>query len=177
MQNLDPQLGTVGYWIKNKREKLLAFVYADFSLQSRLHASNPLYAFGQGRAYPSVLGAAERLTTEIRNRFKDITIIWVLHFAPFDCVTSLRLIDWKSVAVAAARLNILCTLCGHTHDQTKTTINGHTIYCAGSAGCVDSEANSRVHVLEFELDSNVRLKRRNFVWKDSDHDFIEDEND
>jgi Calcineurin-like phosphoesterase len=172
MENLDPVDG-VGYWIKQKNGKHLAFVYSDYTLQSRQDASNPAKAFGQGKVYPNVLGATEVLTRAISSHFPDVSIVWIIHFAPFDCGNNLELLDWAHILKAAERLGVICTLCGHTHDKMRVSSGLHTIYCAGSSGCIDREFESRLHMFEFEFGRYIKITRRNYLWSSTDQEFKE----
>ncbi|MGJ4900165.1 metallophosphoesterase [Bradyrhizobium sp. HKCCYLS2058] len=172
MDHFDPKDG-VGYWIKRKNMQRIAFVYADYTLQSRHDASSPLNAYGQGRVYSNTLSATELLTRAIQNRYSNTSIVWLIHFAPFDCGRTLELIDWTMITQAAQRLGVIATLCGHTHDPLKISSGLHTIYCAGSAGCIDREYDSNIHMFEFEIGRYIVIRRRNFTWSNRDQDFVE----
>ena len=121
------------------------------------------------RVYQHVLDELERRSFELRNRYDTIHLIWLIHFAPFSCGYRLQLIDWGDIIAAASRLRVAATLCGHTHKAAKFVVDKHTIYCSGSAGCVDSESDSRVHVVHFEIDEECRVSRDNFIYKPAKH--------
>ena len=171
MQNFE---NGVGYWVRRKQGKLIGFIYADFTLQSRMDASDRMIAvYGQGRVKDDVLSALKNRTFDLRSRFKDIALVWVIYFAPFDCGYRLHLHNWQAVIDAAITLKVAATLCGHTHRASKSVISEHTVYCAGSAGCVDSERNSQVHIVNFDVDDNAcRVSRENFIWDTQQHEYV-----
>jgi 3',5'-cyclic AMP phosphodiesterase CpdA len=157
--------GYVGHWVRRKTGQYLGFVYADFTLRARSDATTRLGAYGQGRVYQDVFDDLKKRTFALRSKYSGINLCWMLHFAPFDCGLHLELVDWQQIAQAASAAGVSITLCGHTHAQAKIQSHGHTIYCAGSAGCVDSENSSTVHVLRFEIDgSNFNVRRENYNW-------------
>jgi hypothetical protein len=169
----------VGHWVTQKRNQSIAFIFADFCLQKRLDASDKGVAvYGQGRVYEDVLSALKDRTVYIRNRYQGVALVWVIHFAPFDCGYKLHLHGWRELINLAVALKVSATLCGHTHQACKYITNGHVVYCAGSAGCVDSENDSRVHVLNFEIeDDQCAISRENFVWNDLEHEFVKHSSD
>jgi len=170
MRNFD---GEVGHWIRRKSERELGFVYADFSLRARSDATRSwVGAYGQGRVYANVLQKLRNKTQELKDR--GMPVVWIIHFAPWDCDPNLQLIGFSQVTDLAASLGILCTLCGHTHEQDNIVRKGHQIYCAGSAGCVDSKAKSRVHVIDMSIDDlGGSVSRRNFGWSWDEDAFVE----
>lgn len=171
MRNLK---GDVGHWIKSKRGRNLGFVYADFSLRQRSDASNPVSGpYGEGKVYAETLTQLTRKTSELQER--GIPVIWVIHFAPYDCEQqSLELINFKKVTDTAKQLNVVSTLCGHTHNQEHIVVNGHPVYCAGSACCVDSKDKSKIHLLSIKVDQNVcSISRQNFRWSWDRDSFVE----
>ena len=157
--------GYVGHWVRRKDGQYLGFVYADFTLRTRSDATSRLGAYGQGRVYQDVFENLKNQTFVLKNKYGGINISWILHFAPFDCGSHLELIDWQQIAHAASAAGVQVTLCGHTHNQAKIQAYGHTIYCAGSAGCVDSEDRSTAHILRFEIDGQqFGVRRENYKW-------------
>lgn len=163
----------VGHWVVQKQSKYLGFVLADFCLQSRSDAEDKVVAaLGQGRVYDFVFDELTNRTLELRSKFNAIPIVWVIHFAPFDCGYALKLNDFDLVIDAARRLNVSAALCGHTHKASKTIYDDLIIYCGGSAGCVDSERDSRIHVIHFDVDETCRVSRDNFIWSRDQHEFI-----
>jgi 3',5'-cyclic AMP phosphodiesterase CpdA len=157
--------GYVGYWVRRKTGRYLGFVYADFTLRARSDATSRLGVFGQGRVYQDVFDDLKKQTFALKSKYSDINLCWVLHFAPFDCGSHLELVDWQQIAQAASAAGVSATLCGHTHSQAKIQAHGHTIYCAGSAGCVDSEDSSTAHIFRFEIHGgNFNVRRENYKW-------------
>jgi hypothetical protein len=165
--------GGVGHWVREKQGRYLGFVYADFCLLSRGDASDKLYgAYGQGRVYEHILNELKHRTLNLRNRYKGICLVWVIHFAPFNCGVRLELIDWWDIIKAALALGVRATLCGHTHRAEKYVVDDHVVYCGDSAGCVDSETDSRVHVVHLDVDDTCQISRKNYVWSGSKHEFV-----
>jgi hypothetical protein len=167
------RMGDIGYWVKTKRDRKLAFVYADFSLKRVEHVANQFAGpYGQGVVYAKILKDLRRKTEELKAQ--NIPVVWVLHFAPYECEPSLQLINFKHVTDAATELGVLCTLCGHTHQQEHIVVNGHPVFCAGSACCVDSKNNSRVHLITIKIDDDgPTVSRRNFRWSWDRDTFVE----
>jgi predicted phosphodiesterase len=168
----------VGHWVVEKQSHHLGFIIADLTLQSRADADDRLVGvFGQGRVYKVVLDELTKRTLHLRSQFSDISLVWVIHFAPFECGYRLRLVDFDEIVDAAVRLRIVATLCGHTHKSSKTVIDNHVIYCGGSAGCVDSDRDARIHVLKFDVGTDCRVRRENFVWDRAQHEFVHHSDD
>jgi 3',5'-cyclic AMP phosphodiesterase CpdA len=163
----------VGHWIDEKQGKRLAFVLADFALLSRLDATDPMAGvFGQGRVYQTVLDELRDRTLLLRRRTPDISVVWIIHFAPYDCGHTIKLLDFNRFVDAAVSLRIVATLCGHTHRSLKVVVDHHTIYCGGSAGCVDKEHDARIHWVRFDVAKECRRRRDNYVWDRAQHEFV-----
>jgi 3',5'-cyclic AMP phosphodiesterase CpdA len=163
--------GYVGHWVRRKRDKYIGFVFADFTLRAKSDASSMLHVFGQGRVYEDVLADLKARTFKLKADYPDIALNWLVHFAPYECGSFLKLIDWENIVSAAAAAGVTTTLCGHTHEQFKIQGGKHTIYCAGSAGCADSEMNSTVHILRFDIDTTVSVRRENYKWNSRELEF------
>jgi predicted phosphodiesterase len=162
MRNLQ---GDVGHWVKRKNGQYIGFVYADFSLRERAHATNPVSGpYGQGRAYAKTLSELSKLTKQLQGR--GMPVVWVIHFAPYQTDPNLILVNFNRLSNTAASLGVLCTLCGHTHEQDHVITRGHPVFCAGSACCVDSKNNARLHVFEFRVESGKQpsILRKNYRW-------------
>ena len=170
MRNRD---GDIGYWVKIKNNQRLAFVYADFSLRRVNDVSDTLKGpYGQGIAYSDILKKLKAKTQELQA--EGLPVIWVIHFAPYECEPDLQLANFKTVTDAAVSLGVLCTLCGHTHVQRHVVIDGHPVFCAGSACCVDSKNNCRLHLITIKIDdAGPRVSRRNFRWSWDRDAFVE----
>lgn len=163
----------VGHCVFEKQGRRLAFVFADFSLLSRFDATDKLVTvFGQGRVYQDILDGLQRRTLNLRRRFDNLHVSWVIHFAPFNCGLSLELLDFDQFIDRALHLKIRAVLCGHTHKSQKTTIDQLTIYCSGSGGCVDSEDDSRIHIIEYDVNADCTISRSNFVWDQNAFEFL-----
>ncbi|MGN6311718.1 MAG: metallophosphoesterase family protein [Xanthobacteraceae bacterium] len=157
--------GYVGHWVRRKRGLYIGFVFADFTLRARSDAESRWHAFGQGRVYEDVLKSLLERTFSLKAKYPGIALNWLVHFAPFDCGSKfLELIDWSNIASAGREAGVVTTLCGHTHQALKLQDGNHIVFCAGSAGCVDSESNSRVHILHYELDTTCSVRRENYRW-------------
>jgi hypothetical protein len=154
--------GGVGHSVQLKGQCYVGFVYADFALQEPVDAlDRAVGLYGQGRVYGEIMNELRDLTLSLRNRFKGINLFWIIHFAPFDCGYKLRLIDWEEIIQAAPSLGVIATLCGHTHKTAKYIQEKHTVYCGGSAGCVDSETDSLIQVINLDVEGHCRITRQN----------------
>ena len=164
----------VGHWVLQKEQDYLALILADFCLQRRMDASDSALAvFGQGRVYEDVLTELKRRTLMLRNEYSFIAVVWIIHFAPFDCGHDLLLHGWAGLVDAAVALNVSATLCGHTHQASKHQMKGHVVYCAGTASCVDREHDSRIDFVHFDVDSETcSISRDNYSWSDTQHEFV-----
>lgn len=164
---------SVGYWIDEKKGRRVAFVYADFSLQTRFDALDKLVAvYGQGRVYSDILELLKNKTRQIQADGITACVVWAIHFAPFDCGYGLRLIDYDDLVRSAEELGVKAVLCGHTHDASVTMLKGCKIYCGGSAGCIDREHDARIHVINVDADESCSIQRENYLWSASQTAFI-----
>jgi hypothetical protein len=162
----------VGHWLRRKGGQTVGIISADFTLESRGDARDKAVGvYGQGRVYQHVLDELKARTLTLRRQHKDVYLLWAIHFAPFDCGYNLELIDWREIIGAASNLRVLATLCGHTHMASKFEIERHKVYCSGSAGCVDSERNSRVHMIHVDIDGDCHISRDNYLWHSNNHEF------
>ncbi|MBR0828735.1 metallophosphoesterase [Bradyrhizobium manausense] len=165
--------GDVGHWVKIKSGRKLGFVYADFALR-RVDDVKDISRgpYGQGFAHADILNKLKAKTQELRDQ--DIPVVWIIHFAPYDCDPDLHLVNFKQVTDAAVALDVLCTLCGHIHEQQHVVVDGHPVFCAGSAGCVDSKNNARLHLMTIKIDdTGPTVSRRNFRWSWDQDAFVE----
>jgi Icc-related predicted phosphoesterase len=170
----------VGSWVSEKEEVQLAFVHADFCLRARSGASFPrrYMSYGQGRVYDDVLEDLKNETVAIRSELGQVHVVWLVHFAPYDCGTaSLRLIDHQKLLDAAEALDVRVTICGHTHQARVTSLTKQTIYCGGSSCCVDNVGGCMVHVIDFTIDESFRVARSTFVWDENGCEFVHLKND
>lgn len=171
---MDRKTPFVGSWVSEKDEKALAFVYADFCLRTRLEASFPqqLNAYGQGRVYEDVLDELRVETLSIRREYPGIHVVWMVHFAPYECGLYLRLHEHQRYLDAAEALGVVATICGHTHELLSRELKTQTIYCGGSACCVDNVGGYMVHVLDFEVDEDCFVSRITYIWDEDNAEFV-----
>jgi 3',5'-cyclic AMP phosphodiesterase CpdA len=168
----------IGYWIDQKENVQVAFVYADFTLQARIDALDNFFGiYGQGRVYQDVLESLNDKTRQLQTENKVSCVVWVMHFAPFECGYGLRLINFNDVLSSATELGVKAILCGHTHDASRAVQSGHTVYCSGSAGCIDRENDARIHVLNIDIGTECLISRENHVWHAGQHEFLFESND
>jgi hypothetical protein len=155
----------IGHWINMKQGVRLGFIYADFCLLERGDARDKIIgAYGQGRVYADILNELKERTLTLRSKYPGIQLVWLMHFAPFDCGYGLELIDWSDIEQTAISLRVAATLCGHTHRGRKSVRDDHVIYCGGSAACVDSEEDIRVHIIHFDVDNKCGVSRESYRW-------------
>jgi hypothetical protein len=155
-----------------KEDKGLAFITADFCLISRDDADDKgLAVYGQGRVYDHIFTELRNRTLDLRMKFSGVVVVWILHFAPYDCGFLLRLADFQNIIDAARSMGVFVSICGHTHEPLRHSGGGHIVYCAGSAGCVDSEENSFLHVLHFDIEEECRVSRETHEWNADDGEF------
>jgi predicted phosphodiesterase len=166
---------SIGYWIDQKENRQVAFVYGDFCLQTRMDAlDNAVAVFGQGRVYQDVLKLLEDKTRQLQTESKISCVVWAIHFAPFECGYQLCLINYQDILRSAEDLGVKAILCGHTHNSMAVAQRGHTIYCAGSAGCIDREDDARVQVFNIDIDETCSVWRENYIWSAEQHEFMFD---
>ncbi len=147
----------------------LAFLGADFCLRSKKDGTGIWGYLGQGKVYQNACNALVDATDDVRNRFGDIGVVWVVHFPPeFQNIkASLALIDDNLLANAAAKSQVPVILCGHTHEPRKYPLaGGCLVYCAGTATQYYAPKQNILHVLEFEVaGANVKcLPHQNLHW-------------
>ena len=171
---MDKRSDFIGSWVSEKQGRSLAFLYADFTLRTRAEAEfpAPIMAFGQGRIYDDVLADLRMETLRLRRENGNISVVWMVHFAPYECGSSLRLIDHQKLLDAAKALGVFATVCGHTHESLVKKLDTQVIYCGGSACCVEAVGGCKVHVLNFSIDDVPSVNRSTFAWSEDDSEFI-----
>lgn len=172
---MDKATSVVGSWVSTKQGEQLGFVHGDFTLRTTMEASFPTTknAFGQGRVYDDVLADMRDASFAIRKNYPEAPIIWMVHFAPYECGTSLRLIDHQRLLDAAQAIGVSAIICGHTHHAMSKTVMSQTIYCGGSSCCVDNVGGCMVHVIDFEVDKKkCALSRSTFTWSEDESEFV-----
>ena len=108
MPNVDDD---IGYWIAEKENCQIAFLLADFCLQAATDASDRhVTVLGQGRVYDDVLQSLVDKTDQLKTERNLAGLIWVIHFAPFDCGQHLLLHNYDALLDAANKLGIVAIL-------------------------------------------------------------------
>lgn len=162
-----------------QRERYLGIVLADLSLRSAkdcsaINLAEPLLRYGQGRVYSDILYSVQDRTKELRQKYRGIHIVWMIHFAPYDCGLLLQLNDFQDLIESARTLGVSDIICGHTHERRTVSAESLTIHCAGPSGAVGADNSTFVHIHEIEFGaSSVGHKRRDFKWHRKIHDFSE----
>jgi hypothetical protein len=160
-------------------EVKLGFVSADFCLSSDSDATNPIHInrFGQGKVYQPVLNGLATRTTDLRQKYDGIGIVWVIHFPP--CATdnedpALELLDRSKVMSAAAEKDIKLILAGHIHRPVLVQQQDVTVACAGTAAAYLSAEGYWIHKLEIIVKNSTAflVDRTNFVWDLERSDFV-----
>ena len=171
---MDKRSQDIGSWVDEKEGSEIAFVHADFSLRKRGHASMPAgyYAYGQGKVYAEVLTALSDETFAIKKDNPKAPIIWLVHFAPYECESNIQLLDHRRLMNAAAALDVSAIICGHTHRMLFKKEGSQVIYCGGSACCVDNHDGCMLHLFEFDVGQSLKVSRATYVWSDQRDEFI-----
>lgn len=154
----------------------LALIAADFSLARSRDAQSPtrLNRYGQGRAYASRVNQLVNVTNQTRKEYKNVVVIWVMHFPPLPAEKqALNLIDHSNVQNAAINCNVPLIVAGHVHRPGIDSFGGVHVWSAGSATSVDTGHGNWVHILDFEI-TNGSLKsftRTDYHWDQSQQIF------
>lgn len=163
----------ISYITIAKNGEKLSLIFADFCLESRFHCAEPAVdPFGQGFAYQRIIDGLTTATTRLRALDSRRCVAWVVHFAPFDCGYSLELSGFGSLQNAALTYDIPLMLCGHTHKSSKFQTGGLTVYCAGSACCVDSYGAHWMHEIEITRVDQWQIARKNYQWNEARTEFV-----
>jgi 3',5'-cyclic AMP phosphodiesterase CpdA len=171
---MDKKSEFVGSWVSVKEGKQLAFVHADFSLRNQIGASFPrkINVYGQGRVYDDVLSDLKDETFAIRRELNVANIVWMVHFAPYECGSTLELIDHQKLLDAAKAIGVVAIICGHTHEAMVKSLASQSIYCGGSSCCVDNVGGCMIHVMNFEVDDKCKISRSTFAWNEEEGEFV-----
>lgn len=167
-------LNRVGYQIFAEGQNALALIYGDFGFQTRSDARNRLHLMGGGKVHSNVLNDLVALTKRFKanQQLKDYkkSVIWMIHFAPFQCQWSfLELTDRHKVMAAAAQNGVKNILCGHTHERSEHKAGGVTVFCSGSASSV--ECQNEIHEIVFDINSET-ISRKDFSWSRQEGAFV-----
>lgn len=165
----------VGHKVFIGNDTALAVIYADFGFQQRKDPRSLKHYWGGGHVHQHVLAEMVRRTIRFRltKSFEQKlrSVMWMIHFAPYDCGdTSLELTNRDLVIKSAAENGVKNIICGHTH-KAKNEIDietGVTAYCAGSATAV--ECNNAIHEIDYDL-SNDQISITNYNWNNSQKAF------
>jgi hypothetical protein len=160
----------VGHTVHTKGDANLGILSGDFSLVSRAGATRRNGHFGQGRVSEETLNELRERTLELRARHSQIEFLWLIHFAPFDCGRMIELVDWERLVDAADALKVKYSLCGHTHRRYRVGAGNHTIFGAGTAGCVEGR-DTMVHLISIEVGYSTSIARENFRWNMTNSQF------
>lgn len=150
----------------------LGIITVDFTLAKNADATKaPLAKLGQGRAYPNRIAQLEQATIQAKAKYKNIAIIWAMHFPPEYSASSrsLQLCDGDKVTQAASRQEIPLILAGHQHEKLDYKVQGTQIICAGTSASLDRNKGNTLHELTFSLASGARL-----TWKCEDYAWDQD---
>tara|TARA_R100001086_G_scaffold197936_1_gene114335 strand:+ start:232 stop:1059 length:828 start_codon:yes stop_codon:yes gene_type:complete len=143
----------VGYDIFVKDGEAVAFVLGDLSFRSPKDAKNIRHRYGGGLADDDTLRDLRDLTHQIRRLPQlenlPLKVVWVIHFAPFVCSSTLELTGFRKVTLSARSVDVDAIFCGHTHVRATHKEDDVEIWCGGAATSVDCE--SFIHVVEVDV--------------------------
>lgn len=163
-----------GPYVLEQDAKFLAIVAADLSLPAGYPNLGTLGRFGQGVATGAAVSELEQLTTQLRNEYAPLAVVWAVHFpARFPGISDqLRLLKDDDLLSAAKRSGITAVLSGHTH-LPAIYFSGVPVLCAGSATQHICPDGNFVHDTAFHLlaDGSVEVARTDFRWDDSRMDW------
>src|SRR5262249_34878747 len=153
----------------------LGIIGADFTLRAEGDASFPtrLMRYGQGYAYDDLKDRVVEKTDNLRARYPDIGIIWMIHFPPSrECAGFCGYKEMRyhhKIVEAAANSNVKLILAGHIHERKKIRLGELDIVCAGS-GCLFAETGGNwLHHLEIKVERGVAIivKKTDYQWNDA----------
>lgn len=163
----------VGHTVYEKNGLCLGIIIADFCLR-KVSDAIPSGHYGQGKVYDDTLSRLDAVTKGIRSKHKDCQIVWMVHFAPYDCGVLLELRDYKKLRDLADQLDVKYMMCGHTHVRRKEVWSNLTIYCAASSSGIDSFPSNEVHLINFDVTaSSISARRQSFTWDEREQAFSE----
>jgi predicted phosphodiesterase len=162
----------VGHWVDAIDQLKIAFVFIDFTLKSKKDAK-PQNRYGRGRAYPEIVEEAISRSDLLIHKYPNAHLVWVLHFAPYDCGDFLMLEGSDAMLSAATKCNVKAILNGHTHKPLFDYHDGIPIACAGSTCAFDSTGSHAIHILEFRAyeNGNFTVSREDFGWDARNQEF------
>jgi 3',5'-cyclic AMP phosphodiesterase CpdA len=161
----------VGYWVDSKQHQTIVFVFADFSIRSKGDVPKGLH-LGRGKVYEDILSAVIETTVLQKSKYRDAHVVWVIHFAPYDCGSTIQLDDAAKFTSAARTHGVAVVLNGHTHSPMFSSDGQCAISSAGASCAIDVSPFNTVHLIEFEIGSaSVVLKKSNFLWNEEEQLF------
>ena len=160
--------------------KSLAVIAADFALRQDADATTPtrFMRYGQGFGYPDVVEKLTRKTTQLKERFQSIGIVWMIHFPPTSDGGAFgyrQLLNYEAVLEAARACNIKVILAGHIHEKKVVRLDDIDVVCAGSA-CIFAQGNGNwMHNLTIDAQDGIaRLSTKvDYRWEDAAGEFVE----
>jgi Icc-related predicted phosphoesterase len=167
-------LDRVGHHIFFEEQNVVALIFADFGFQGRADANGPLHLWGGGKVHQSVLnklvGKTRKFMADPKLRDFRKSVIWMVHFAPYECKSSsLELTGREQVIEAAKRFGVKNIVCGHTHESSVFDEGEVKVYCSGAATSV--ECTNELHELTFDI-STETLSRINYRWTRNNGAFV-----
>lgn len=171
-----PQFGLerVGHLVLHEGNNAVALIYADFGFQSASDAGGKFHLMGGGKVHQGVIN---ELIKKTRRFFSDPnlqnykrSVIWMIHFAPFECPSKyLELTDRQLVIDAAKKYGVKNIVCGHTHESSIYDAGGVRVFCSGAATSV--ECQNEIHELTLDVTTQT-LTRIDYRWTRNDGEFI-----
>ena len=165
----------VGSLIRGNGPEALILVYADLGFRSASEARDRnLHLYGGGALRSDTLRRLVDETWRLR-RSPELEsyqkrVIWIIHFAPFECGYSLELIGASELIKAAEENQVTQVLCGHTHKKSYRKEGIVNVFCAGSATSVDCA--NELHELYYDF-AEDRMTRIDYKYSREDLDFRE----
>lgn len=153
----------------------LAIVAADFCLRQNSDAGHivRINRWGRGKAYADTIARLISRTTDIRNRFSPVGVVWAVHFPPSeDTPSHYRLNDAHLLIEAAEKSGINLLLAGHLHESLVRKVGKDIhVLCAGSLSSLGDRY--WIHFLELEVagDSVAHCIRADYAWDDDAQDY------
>src|SRR4030042_1128727 len=169
--------------LPNSEDPVLAIICSDFTLDSILHATQPMGHFCQGKVYDDRLKELVRLTETVAFSYPSCAVVWMIHFAPkfrdsqkfqehlgnlkglaklkvrlMEGLT--KLIDDGKLAEEAGKLGIRYIFCGHTHVYDNYYVDASNkvcILCSGSATCVSPNCDTTIDLRDIVIE-NAQVK-------------------
>jgi hypothetical protein len=169
-----PSLG-VTHRVIEDGDSCLAVVAADFCLATDDEASG-INRLGRGKAHAETLDEMVSRTAAIRSKYGNVIAIWVAHFPPVPCKSSLQLIDGEHFQWLAAANGVAFIMAGHLHKKdVQLSTNGTPVICAGSMCVCEGYDNNWIHCIEVIAEGALvkEVRKSDFLWNDNVGDFAD----